>query len=88
MMPIKIYIDKTNRPKTVYVQMVKNALDTWKNASGGLVDYICVEEPSIANVKVSILGIAPKYFYLFRIRCTFRNSVKTVMLNILENMSH
>ena len=29
-----------------------------------------------------------KYFYLFRIRCTFRNSVKIVMLNILENMSH
>ncbi|MCR4881093.1 MAG: tetratricopeptide repeat protein [bacterium] len=59
-MPIKVYIDMSTRPKSMYVQAFKNALSKWQSASEGVVSFMYVIDASQADVLVYMKGTAPK----------------------------
>ena len=55
-MPIKVYIDMTNRPKSAYVTAFKNALSTWQAAGEGMFSFEYTTDPQQAQVSVQVLG--------------------------------
>ena len=59
-MPIPVYINMTNRPKAVYVQCIKDALNVWQTTSGGHISFYYVKDPASASVTINIAGTPPK----------------------------
>lgn len=60
LMPIKVYFDQTNRPKSAYINAMKSAMATWQSVSDGLFSFTYVTNPAEAQVTVKILGATPK----------------------------
>lgn len=59
-MPLKIYIDNSYNSKQIYIDAAKDALQAWKIASGGLVNYEFITNKDLADITITFNGTAPK----------------------------
>jgi len=59
-MPLKIYIDNSKRVSSAHIRETKNALNTWRNATGNIFNYEYIENPAEADITIIYKGMAEK----------------------------